>query len=164
MLTRLHVLSLRAYERLPTWARRRVVRTIAPGFIVGSMCFVTRDDGRLLLVRHLYRAGWGVTGGLVQRREDAADAARRETFEEIGLAVDLEGGEPSVQVDPEARRVDVIFTARPAAGIDPDVACPTSPEIVEVGWFLPSELPALQHETAGALAILGRRNLGTVSP
>ena len=121
-------------------------------------------DLEAALVRNLYRAGWGVTGGLVQRREDAADAARRETFEEIGLAVDLEGGEPSVQVDPEARRVDVIFTARPAAGIDPDVACPTSPEIVEVGWFLPSELPALQHETAGALAILGRRNLGAVSP
>ena len=160
MLTRLHVLSLRTYRRLPLWARRRVVRTIAPGFIVGSMCFVTRDDGRLLLVRHLYRRDWGVPGGLLQRGEHAHDAARRETFEEVGLAVDLAGGEPAVQVDAEARRVDVIFTAVPADGVDPDEVGPRSPEIVEARWFARDSLPALQHETAGALAILGRLDLG----
>lgn len=163
MLTRLHVLSLRTYQRLPVWARRRVVRTIAPGFIVGSMCFVTREDGRVLLVRHLYRRDWGVPGGLLQRGEEPDDAARRETFEEVGLAVDLGAGDPAVQVDSEARRVDVIFVGAPASGVDPDDVGPRSPEILEARWFSPDDLPSLQAETAGALAILGRRDRGAVN-
>jgi ADP-ribose pyrophosphatase YjhB (NUDIX family) len=158
VLARLHVLLLHTYRRLPVWARRRVVRSLAPSFTVGAMCFVTRDDGHLLLVRHLYRTDWGVTGGLLKRGEVAADGARRETFEEVGLAVDLHG-QPVAQVDPEARRVDVIYRAVPAVGADPTTARPCSPEIVEVRWFPLSELPPLQHETAGALEILGRNEV-----
>lgn len=155
MLARLHVLALRVFRRLPTWARRRLVRTLSPSYTVGAMCFIEREDGALLLVRQVYRQHWGVPGGLLERGEDAADAARREVFEETGLAVELVD-EARVVVEPDPQRVDVVYRARPAAGTDPSTARPRSPEITETAWFAPDDLPELQHETATALAMLGR--------
>ena len=158
MRDRLHLLLLRTYRRLPTWARRRAVRTVAPSFTVGAMCFIERADGRLLLVRHVYRNHWGVPGGLLQRGEDAADGARREVFEEVGLVIELQG-EPRVVLDPEPQRVDIIYRARPADGADPDLVAPGSPEIVEARWFGRDELPQLQHETVAALVTLSRTDI-----
>ena len=54
-----------------------VVRRVAPSFTVGAMCIIERADGRVLLIRHLYRKRWGVPGGLLERRETPADAAPR---------------------------------------------------------------------------------------
>lgn len=155
MLAHLHLWLLRLYQRLPGWARRRVVRTIAPSYTVGAVCFIERDDGALLLVRLAYRNRWGVPGGLLKRGETPADGARREVFEEVGLAVDLVG-EPAVVVDAAPQRVDIVYRARPVDGCDPDDACPQSPEITEVRWFGRDELPELQHETAGAFVALAR--------
>lgn len=152
---RVHLVALHAFRRLPTWARRRVVRTLSPAYTVGAVVFIERADGSVLLVRQSYRQRWGVPGGLLKRGEDVADGARREVFEETGLAVDLVG-EPTVVVDADPQRVDVIFRARLAAGIDPGDAAPRSPEIVDVGWFAPDDLPELQHEAAGALVRLAR--------
>ena len=83
-----------------------MVRRITPSFTVGAACIIERDDGAVLLVRQVYRRGWGMPGGLARRKE-------------------------------------------------PDAATPTSPEIAEVRWFAPDELPDLQHETTGALDALG---------
>jgi len=156
---RLHLRALGLYARLPTWARRRVVRTIAPAFTVGAICLIERPDDSVLLVRQVYRRHWGIPGGLLQRGEEPADAARRELMEEIGLAVDLIG-EPAVVVDAEAQRVDVVYRARPSAGTDPDSVVPESPEIAEVQWFPRSELPDLQEETVQALVALSRGDVG----
>jgi 8-oxo-dGTP pyrophosphatase MutT (NUDIX family) len=151
----LHGLALQVFRRLPVIARRRVVRTVAPGFTVGAMCFIERADGALLLVRLSYRERWGVPGGLLKRNESPEEAARREVREEVGLDVVLVG-EPAVVVASEPRRVDVIFRARPAREEDAPAAEPQSPEIVEVGWFPADRLPELQHETSGALVALAR--------
>jgi 8-oxo-dGTP diphosphatase len=155
MIDRLHLLALRLYRRLPVGARRRVVRTIAPGFTVGAICVIEREDGQVLLVRQSYRRSWGIPGGLLKRGEEPDDAARREVLEEVGLEVDLIG-EPAVVVDAPARRVDLVYRARPAAAVDADQVSPQSPEIVEVRWFRSEELPDLQHETSGALVALAR--------
>jgi 8-oxo-dGTP diphosphatase len=152
---RLHLQLLHLYRRLPTWWRRRLVRVISPSFTVGAVCFIERDDGALLLVRLSYRERWGAPGGLLKRGETSADGARREVFEEVGLAVDLLG-EPAVVVDPRPQRIDIVFRARPVAGTDPDVARPRSPEILEARWFPRDDLPELQHETAGAFVALAR--------
>lgn len=151
----LHLVLLRVYRRLPTRARVAIAHTIAPGFTVGAICVVERSDGRILLVRHSYRDRWGFPGGLLKRDEEVGAGACREALEEVGLAVELTG-EPAVVVAPRPRRVDVVYRARLAAGVDPDAARPTSPEILEVRWAAPDDLPELQHEAAGGLVALAR--------
>lgn len=146
----IHRLLLQLFRRLPVWGRRRVVRTIAPSYTAGTMCFIERADGALLLVRLAYRDHWGVPGGLLKRGEEPVDGARREALEETGLEIAIVAG-PIVQVAPTPQRVDLIFRC---TAIGSTEAKPCSPEIVEVGWFLPDSLPTLQDETAGALALL----------
>jgi len=150
-----HRLAFQVYRRLPVGLRRRIVRAVSPSFTVGAMCFIERDDGAVLLVRHSYRERWGVPGGLLQRGEDPEDGVRREVREEVGLRVDLLG-EPAVVVDAEPQRVDVVFRARPAVDVDPDDLVLGSAEIVEARWFPSDGLPELQFETAGALVALAR--------
>lgn len=158
MKARAHRLLLSVFGGLPRPVRRTIVRRLAPQFTVGAMCVIERDDGRVLLIRQSYRGRWGVPGGLLERGEDAADGACRETREEVGIEIELVG-EPTVVVSPEPRRVDVIFRARPAAGAEPDDARPTSPEVVEARWFDPTELPELQEETADAVQAIARAAL-----
>jgi 8-oxo-dGTP pyrophosphatase MutT (NUDIX family) len=69
MVGRLHRAALQLYRRLPVKARRRVVRTIAPAYTVGSICVIERGDGAVLLVRLSYRNSWGLPGGLLKRGE-----------------------------------------------------------------------------------------------
>ena len=162
-----HRLLLRVWRRIPRPLRRWTVRLVAPSFTVGATCVVERDDGAILLVRLVYRNGWGLPGGLIKRNEDVADCARREVREEVGLSIDL-AGPPAVVVDARPQRVDVVFRARPAAGADPAVAAPRSPEIQEVRWFDPADLPTLQHETVGGLralaaSVAGRGAVGEAS-
>ena len=163
MRDRLHLLLLLLYQRMPTRVRRGIVRTVAPSFTVGAMCFIERSDGELLLVRQAYRKRWGVPGGLLQRGEEAADGARREVFEEVGLVVDLIG-EPRVVVDAEPQRVDIVYRARVADDVDPEIAAPMSPEILEVRWFPRDALPELQHETVTALLALARPDPSVSAP
>jgi ADP-ribose pyrophosphatase YjhB (NUDIX family) len=146
---------LLVYRRLPRPARRAVVRRVAPSFTVGAMCLIERADGRVLLICQSYRARWGLPGGLLERGEDASDAARREIREEVGIDVALVG-EPAVVVDAQPRRVDLIFRARPVDDSHADRVTPTSVEIVAAKWFSPTELPELQDETAQAIQALAR--------
>jgi len=157
VIARIHRLALLVYRRLPTSLRRMVVRRVAPTYSAGAMCVIERADGRLLLIRHVYRnrARWGVPGGLMKRGEAPADAARREVREEVGLDIEL-SGEPAVNVDPVPRRIDIIFRARPARDADADSVTPSSVEILDAKWFSPTELPPLQFETAQALETLAK--------
>lgn len=149
---RLHLVLLRLYRRLPRSVRLFVVHRMSPSFTVGAICVVERADGALLLVRHSYRRRWGFPGGLLQRGEEVADGARREALEEVGIAIELDG-EPAVVVDPGPRRVDVVFRARCR---DAGAARACSPEVVDLAWFCPEQLPELQHEAASALVALAR--------
>ena len=155
MRRKLHLALLRTFRLLPRALRLRVVHTLTPSYTVGAVVVVERPDGAVLLVRHSYRRRWGLPGGLLQRGEEIEAAARREALEEVGLDVDLEG-EPAVVVDPDARRVDIVFRARPLAEAEVDELSPRSPEVVDVRWFDAAALPELQHETAGALVALAR--------
>jgi ADP-ribose pyrophosphatase YjhB (NUDIX family) len=155
VIRRLHRLALAVFRRLPTWARRRVVRILAPSFTVGAICLIERADGALLLVRQSYRRRWGVPGGLLEKGERPEDAARREVLEEVGIEIELIG-EPAVVVDAKPRRVDIVFRARPVGAIGDDAPRPRSPEIVEARWWPGLELPELQAETSTALIALAR--------
>ncbi len=145
--------AFRTWGRLPRRARRFLIRRGTPSFYVGAMCVIERSDGSLLLVRNSYRRGWGFPGGLLNRGETPFDAVRRETREEIGVDVVLDDN-PKVVVEPRSRRVDIIFTGRPAA--ETNEPRPRSPEILEARWFPPATLPDLQSEAVSALIELGR--------
>jgi 8-oxo-dGTP pyrophosphatase MutT (NUDIX family) len=146
---RLYGVFLQAFGRLPRRVRRALIHLGAPSFSVGAMCVIERDDGDLLLVRQSYRDGWGVPGGLLRRREEPADGARREAEEEVGVVVELQG-EPVVVIDARVRRIDVVFRCRIRPPV-PDVVAPASVEIAEVRWFPRDALPRMQRETAEAL-------------
>ena len=107
-------------------------------------------DGRLLLNRRAIDPGlgaWSFPSGYVNRGERLEEAAAREVQEETGLEVEIGGlfgvyserGNPVVLVVYTAGRV----VGEPAAG----------PEVSEVGWFAPDELPplAFPHD-AGTIA------------
>jgi len=157
LLVTAHRAALRAYQLLPTLVRRWIVRLIAPSYTVGAISIIERPDGHVLLVRQAYRQRWGVPGGLLKRGEDPAVGARREVFEEVGIAIELMGP-PAVVVDARPQRVDLVYRARPVTMAEVGEARPSSPEIVEVGWFAPDALPELQFETAGALVALARQH------
>ena len=153
---RTQTLLLAGYKRLPQAARTFLIRRATPSFHVGAICVVERADGHMLLVRQSYRRdGWGFPGGLLRRREEPADGARRELKEELGIDVELQGL-PVVVVDASMRRVDVIFNARLAAGSADPEGTPHSPEISAAKWFPPDGLPSLLPEATAALVQLGR--------
>jgi ADP-ribose pyrophosphatase YjhB (NUDIX family) len=155
VLRQLHLLLLRIFRMLPRRGRLAVVHRLAPSFTVGAICVIERADARVLLVRHSYRSRWGFPGGLLKRGEGVHDGARREAMEEVGLPIELIG-EPAVVVDPDARRVDVVFRCRVPDRVDPDTITSTSPEIVEARWIAREALPELQPEASGALIALAR--------
>jgi 8-oxo-dGTP diphosphatase len=155
MRERLYAFLLGLYRQLPRPARRRLVRAVAPSYTVGAICVLERADGAILLVKQAYRDNWGVPGGLLNRREEPADAVRREVFEEVGLTIELVG-EPAVVVDTGPQRIDIIYRARPVGVADADAVTPRSPEIREARWFPVDALPELQFETADALVVLAR--------
>ena len=147
---------LAGYKRLPRAARSLLIRLGTPSFHVGAICVIERVDGHLLLVRQSYRRdGWGFPGGLMRRREDPADAARREVKEELGIDVDLVGL-PVVVIDSPMRRIDVVYNARLAEGSAQPEATLHSPEITDARWFPPAGLPELLPEATAALVQLGR--------
>jgi ADP-ribose pyrophosphatase YjhB (NUDIX family) len=116
------------------------------------VAIVERDDGRWLFVRPVYRKGWALPGGLVDRGEDPRTTAVREIREELGLAVEIVGG-GWVVVDPEHRRIETVFRVELADGIDPDSIQITTVELAGLGWFHPSETPDLEDETRQVMAL-----------
>ena len=156
MSRRTQTFLLAGYKRLPEGVRSLLIRWGTPSFHVGAICVVERADGHLLLVRQSYRrGGWGFPGGLLRRREEPADAARRELQEELGIEVELDGL-PVVVIDTRMRRIDVVFNARLAAGSDQPELTDHSPEITDARWFPPDGLPSLLPEATDALIQLGR--------
>jgi 8-oxo-dGTP diphosphatase len=151
---RVHRVLLGIYGRLPERWQLRVVHAVAPSHSVGALALVRDDASGLLLVRHSYKAGWGLPGGLVKSGEHPADAVVREAGEEVGLVIEVTG-EPAVVVDAPTRRVDVVFRARVRPGTDA-VGRPRSVEIVEVAWHPVDRLPPLQPEVVAALAAVQR--------
>jgi ADP-ribose pyrophosphatase YjhB (NUDIX family) len=145
--------ALRLFGRLPRPVRRWLVRRGTPSHTVGAIGVVERG-GEVLLVRLAYRKGWGLPGGLLKRGEQPVDAMVREVAEEVGVRVEALGA-PTVVVETDVRRVDVVFRCSLVGG---DVR-PSSPEIEEARWWPVDALPQLQHEAREAL-----RAAGVVSP
>jgi 8-oxo-dGTP diphosphatase len=141
-----HALALRAFRRMPTWARVFVVRRIAPAHTVGALCFV-EHEGRVLVLRQRHRRGWTLPGGLVNRGETAVQAVEREVGEETGLRVEV--GQPfATVIEPRIRRVDVLF--RVTLDERPDVT--VAGEALTAEWLTADDLGEIDDPTTDAFA------------
>jgi len=150
---RLHRGAIAGLYVLPRWLRILIVRTVTPSYSVGAMCLIEDGEGRVLLVRQPYRAGWGLPGGFLKRGETPEECAVREVREEVGLAVELVGT-PQVVIDERARGVEAVFRARALHPEQLAVVTAVSAELEEAAWFAPKALPALQKETARAFDLI----------
>jgi 8-oxo-dGTP diphosphatase len=106
----------------------------------GAGALVARD-GRLLLVRRghdPWRGMWCPPGGFCEPDEHPVDAAERETLEETGLAVRVTG---FLGIWLSRYDEDWISVAYYHALPEGDAGAP-DPEVDEVRWFEPTELPS----------------------
>lgn len=142
---RLYRFALILFGRLPVAARKFVVRRVTPTWSAGAAAAIQRDDGRWLMVRPVYRKGWGLPGGFIDRNELPAAAVQRELREELGIEVVLDP-RPWMVHDSRHRRLDTLFLARLADGVDPDSIVIQTPELDAIGWFDPDDPPPLEHE------------------
>ena len=139
---RRHRLFGRLFRAVPAPIRDFAVRRTTPSYVLGAMCRVEREDGRVLLVKPSYRSVWTLPGGVSARGESPIDCMHRELFEEAGVRCEVVG-EPVVLLDPKRRMLDFVYRGRLAPGVDPSEARSTSLEIADVGWFEPSEIAAI---------------------
>ena len=126
------------WRHLPGGVRRRVSRLGQSRFTVTAAAFIFDDDGRILLLEHVFRAdsGWGVPGGFLSKAEQPEDGLRRELREEIGIEIE------NVEILfartlPRPRQIEIYFRAR-AIG-EPE---PCSFEIITAKWFALDDLPS----------------------
>jgi len=121
----------------PVCSGCRFVFYLAPKVVAGTLPI---RDGRVLLTRRAIepsRGLWTFPGGYVDWGEDVREGARRETLEEVGLTVRLDGllGLYSYAGSPV---VVLVFLAAVPDGAEP-VLCTN--EVLEVAYFGPDEIP-----------------------
>lgn len=115
--------------------------TIATSYFVLSV--VRRGDRFLLIHECIHGRRWYLPAGRVEPGENFITAAVRETLEEAGIPIAIEG---LVRIEHTPKkaghaRVRVIFTARPTDDSSPKTV--PDAESLEAGWFTLAEIEAL---------------------
>lgn len=107
-------------------------------FSAGVAGVVFNAAGQVLLVEHVFHphAPWGLPGGWVDRREEPAEALRREMQEEMELDV-VVGPVLLVELD-FSSHLDMAFLCTASGSIGQ-----LSSELLDHGWFDVTELPRL---------------------
>jgi 8-oxo-dGTP diphosphatase len=126
------------WNRLPGIVRRRLVRTGQKRFTVTAGAMIFDDEGRILLLDHVFRpdSGWGIPGGFLTKGEQPEAALRRELKEEIGIEVETV---ELLYARTLSRPQQIEFYFRARAIGRPE---PCSFEIRSAGWFSVDDLPA----------------------
>lgn len=126
----------------------------------GCGAAILDDQGRLLLIQRLREpeaGAWGLPGGKIDFGERAADTARREILEELGIEIELTGLAciaETIDAGDGRHWVAPVYDARILSG---------TPEVLEPekhggwGWFALDALPAqLTSPVRDWLAARGR--------
>ncbi|MCX2968500.1 MULTISPECIES: NUDIX hydrolase [Streptomyces] len=118
-----------------------------PLFLSGVTAIVHDDAGRVLLGRRADTGRWAVIGGIVEPGEQPAQTAVREVYEETGVrcvaerVVLVETREPVRYPNGDVCQfLDITLRCRAVGGR----ARVNDEESLEVGWFEPDALPALE--------------------
>lgn len=133
------------WRRLPPRVRTFGVRFVMPRFIATVGGVIEDDAGRILLLKHRFRAGngWGVPGGFLNAGEHPEAALRRELREEVGL--ELRAAHLAF-IRTRKRHIEFIYHATSGATA---TLTPRNIEIVALDWFaldaLPPKLAQDQH-------------------
>jgi len=159
MIAKIYGLLLRQFGRLPVSVRHRIVGFTSPAYRVGTAAILLSEAGELLLVKHSYRDGWGLPGGMIGWKEEPRDTIVREVREELGISV-AEAGEPHIEHARASRRIEWFFDLR-LDGLTVEDVKINSPEIEELRWFPLDDLPLLEKKSpsiARALEIIAERH------
>ncbi len=155
MTSQVRRIPLRVFGRLPTGVRRFIVRRVAPTWTAGTVAIIEREDGRWRMVKPVYRAGWSLPGGLIDRGETPAEAVVREFMEELRLRIRVED-EPWVVFDTAMRRIDTVFRAELLDDVDLDAIAIHTHELDAVGWFSPDDPPVIEQEALDVVTVIRR--------
>jgi 8-oxo-dGTP pyrophosphatase MutT (NUDIX family) len=145
------------FYRLPHPMRRRIVRIATPTYTLGSVVLVMDTERtQLLMLQQPPGKRWSLPAGLLNRREQPIEGARRELAEETGIEADLAElvpADPCAVVHTNGRWVDNVFR------LDRD---PQTTEIIvdghevwDAGWHLVDALPEMTRATAKLLSHYG---------
>ncbi|WP_040164943.1 NUDIX hydrolase [Microbacterium gorillae] len=108
--------------------------------VLAAGAVILDDRGRILLVRRgtePEKGRWSVPGGSVEPGESAAEAAKRETFEETGLRVEIGRRLWTVDVPAGDGRVYAVHDF--AGTVSGGVLVPGD-DADDARWFAPDEL------------------------
>lgn len=119
-------------------------------WIASARAVVLDDGGRVLLGRDAASRAWALPGGIVNPGEQPADAAVRECFEETGivampeLLTSVTVSQPETHPNgDQTQHLEITFRCRAVAG----EVRPADGELLDVRWFKPEELPAVNQPT-----------------
>jgi ADP-ribose pyrophosphatase YjhB (NUDIX family) len=151
--------AYQTFYRMPGSVRRRMVRLIAPKYLIGAVNVIKDSEapgaGRLLLLRQPPGRRWGLPAGLLKRNEQPVVGAARELYEESGVVLDPEDLIPAVPnaiVHTQGWVDTVFFGAVPASTTRLVV---DGGEVLEAAWFPLDGLPPLTPNTAALLGVYG---------
>ncbi len=126
---------------MPSYLRKKVIRTTQPTFTVSAAAIITNENGKVLLLDHVLRtaSGWGLPGGFLETGEQPENALKREIREETGLEIkDVE----LIRVRTINRHIEILFRAKATGKAEVK-----SSEIKDVVWFNVDEIPENMSQT-----------------
>lgn len=132
------------WRRLPKTLGKKIIRAAQHKFSMSAGGIITNEQGKILLLNHVFRAGsgWGVPGGFVEHGEQPAEALKRELREEIGLELK---NIAIFSVRTIGKHIEILLTAE----ADGEIRL-KSFEINSAEWFAAEELPDGMSKTQKA--------------
>lgn len=124
------------------------IRLLVPKQRTGVALVVFNSKDQLLLLKHVFhpQTPWGLPGGWLHRNESPAECARRELWEETGIAAEV-GPPIQITYQPSPGHIGIAFLGW--ADGEPEAL---SGEILDAKWVELDNLPGnLYHFTHQAI-------------